>query len=317
MNESALVSIGIPCYNRANLIARAIESALGQDYANIEVIISDNASTDDTEEVCRAFAARDERVVYIRQETNRGASANFEEVFQQSRGEYFLWLGDDDWFDKNYVFVCVGFLEKHPDYVAAYGRALYYQGDELIWDRAGFSLPQEQAIERVAKYYAQVEDNGLFYGVFRREALQKANPIPNVMAGDWMFMAKVVFQGKVAVLDATKMHRVLGGVSASYEKIVQTLGLPPFYARIFMLRVGWEAWRDIMQAPVYKPLGRMGQWRLALRCQPCFLKRHLVSVRLRFQERFFLLSHLPLMRPVYELARQIYRFAKRIIFRRG
>ena len=278
MKSAPLVSIGIPCYNRANLIERAIESALNQDYSNIELVISDNASTDGTEAICREYAARDARVTYIRQEANQGGTANFNVVFQHARGEYFLWLGDDDWFDLNYVSACLQALENQPDCVAAYGRGFYYRGDEVFWDRPGFSLSQEKASERVVGYYRQVDDNTMFYGLFRRDALQKAGLLLEVAAGDWLLMAAVAFQGKVALVGDTAVHRLLGGTSDNYQKIAAAVGLHPFFGNIFMLRSGWEAARDVLKAPVYAPLGRVGRWVLALRCQPWFWKRHLWTI---------------------------------------
>ena len=314
-----LVSIGIPAYNREKLIVRAIESALGQDYRNIELIISDNASTDGTEAVCRAFAARDPRVTYIQQETNRGAVANFEAVFERGRGEYFLWLGDDDWFDLDYVSSCVAVLEAHPDHVAAYGRAIYYRGDELIWNRAGFSLPQDDAARRVIAYYAQVDDNALFYGVFRRAALQKAGAMRNVVAGDWMFLAAVAFQGKVRMLGETRVHRVLGGASESYRKILVSLGLNPRHAPIFMLLAGREAWRDIMRASAYAPLRRRARWWLALRCLPWFFKRHLWGIWTTWKVGAGVLQESPFTRPLYKCLRWFYRLARNVrrLGRRG
>ena len=75
-----LVTIGIPTYNRAEMLKRSIESALSQDYAMIEVIISDNASTDDTQGICQYFIKKDNRVKYVKQLSNKGPSTNFNEV---------------------------------------------------------------------------------------------------------------------------------------------------------------------------------------------------------------------------------------------
>ena len=97
--ETPLVSIGIPTYNRERLIGRAIESALNQDYPNIEIVISDNASTDATSEVCRRYAQEQPNVRYVRQPRNLGAIRNFDAVLRQSSGQFFMWLGDDDWLE--------------------------------------------------------------------------------------------------------------------------------------------------------------------------------------------------------------------------
>jgi glycosyltransferase involved in cell wall biosynthesis len=106
MTELPLVSIGIPTYNRANLLGRAIESVLAQDYPNLELLICDNASTDNTRQVCEAYVAQHPKLRYIRQPKNEGATGNFRAAFENTRGEFFAWLGDDDWMDRSYVARC-------------------------------------------------------------------------------------------------------------------------------------------------------------------------------------------------------------------
>src|SRR5215212_2547350 len=90
------VSLGVPVYNGEKYLAEALESLLQQDYADFEIIISDNASTDGTEEICRNFAGRDKRIRYYRNETNIGASPNYNRTFELARGRYFKWCAHDD-----------------------------------------------------------------------------------------------------------------------------------------------------------------------------------------------------------------------------
>ncbi|HEY0073272.1 MAG TPA: glycosyltransferase family 2 protein [Abditibacteriaceae bacterium] len=315
MINSPLVSIGLPAYNREKLIGRAIESALGQDYKNIELIISDNASTDGTEAICRAYAARDARLRYFRQPVNRGGTANFNTVFNEARGEYFLWLGDDDWFDLNYVSSCVRWLEEHSHYVLAYGCAHYYQGEAFDYQRPGFSLEQEKGTSRVRAYYQLVDDNAMFYGVMRHANLANAMPLRNVVGGDWLLMAVLAYQGKVQVLDETRIHRTLGGASSSYRNILKTLGQPAFYAPIFMLVLGLEAHRDLMRSPAYAPLSWAGRFTLSLRCQPWFVRQHLRALKGRSGEAVFALSKSSLTRPLYEVLRQSFRLLRRFVKR--
>ncbi len=92
--DTPLVSVGLPVYNGGDNIAQTIKSLLAQDYANFELVISDNASTDRTPEVCREYAKKDPRVRYHRNSTNIGAIKNFNHVFKLSSGEYFMWAGD-------------------------------------------------------------------------------------------------------------------------------------------------------------------------------------------------------------------------------
>src|SRR4029453_11577973 len=94
--SSPKVSIGLPVYNGEPHLRGAIESVLGQDYSNLELIISDNASTDGTWDLCRGFAERDSRVRMYHNDTNIGAAAKFNRVFELASGPYFVWAAHDD-----------------------------------------------------------------------------------------------------------------------------------------------------------------------------------------------------------------------------
>ncbi len=109
-----LVTIAIPTYNRANLFLRqAIEAALGQSYRNVEVIVSDNCSTDHTESLVREFG--DPRIRYFRQERNIGANANFNFCLAQARGSYFLLFLDDDQIDSDFIETCMDAVQDRID----------------------------------------------------------------------------------------------------------------------------------------------------------------------------------------------------------
>src|ERR1700737_2789384 len=90
------VSIGLPVYNGERYLRFAIDSLLEQDYINFELIISDNASTDATQAICQEFADKDPRVRYYRNQTNLGASGNYDRVFELARGDLFKWAAHDD-----------------------------------------------------------------------------------------------------------------------------------------------------------------------------------------------------------------------------
>ncbi len=118
LNSEPLVSIGLPVRNGETTVATAIRSILSQDHSRLELVISDNASDDGTEEICRAFAASDPRVRYYKQPENVGLINNFVRVLDLAQGTYFKWLGDDDWLATNYVSRCLETIEddqrSHP-----------------------------------------------------------------------------------------------------------------------------------------------------------------------------------------------------------
>jgi len=116
------VSIGLPVYNGASYLEASLQSLLAQSFTDFEIVISDNASTDETAAVCNAYAAADPRIRYIRQPQNGGAAWNFNRVFELSRGEYFKWAAADDVCDGTLVERCVNVLDAEPDIVLCHAR---------------------------------------------------------------------------------------------------------------------------------------------------------------------------------------------------
>ena len=118
----AKLSIGLPVYNGQNYVAEAIESLLAQTCGDFELLISDNASTDGTESICRAYAERDSRIRYSRHECNRGACWNFKHVFALAQGEYFKWAAHDDLCAPTFAERCLEVLQCNPDVLWCFSR---------------------------------------------------------------------------------------------------------------------------------------------------------------------------------------------------
>jgi len=243
-NNSHLVSIGLPTYNRAKLLCRAIDSAINQDYNNIEVIVSDNASTDETNHICRLYLQKDNRLKLIRQQENLGPLANFHAVLGAASGEYFMWLGDDDWIDPDYVNTCAQELSSDQSISLVSGAPQYYRNGESSHMGKTFSLLHDSAWRRVIEYYAKVADNGMFYGLMRTAQIRQLE-INNVMGSDWLLIASVAFTGKIKTLTGIHIHRELGGATASYRNISEILGLSRFDSRFPKLSIAVNAWKDI------------------------------------------------------------------------
>lgn len=261
--KPSLVSIGIPTYNRAAMLRRSIESALCQDYPMIEIIVSDNASTDDTQDICREFSKKDDRVKYVTQPSNIGAVANFAEVLKRASGEYFMWLGDDDWIDVSYVSHCVSLLRADPEVALASGAAKYYRYGLKAYAGRLFDLLEKSWAIRVAHYYAMVADNGMFYGIMRTAQLQQI-VTPNTMGGDWHLIANIVSTGKTRMSPVVSVHRELGGATASYRQIAKSLGLPTIQAIFPMTTIAFGAWKSIVFAgAAYKKRGILARIILA------------------------------------------------------
>lgn len=226
------VVIGIPTFNRAVGLERALRSALEQDYPNLVVHVSDNASTDGTQALCERIVASDPRVVYERQGQNIGSTRNFLHVFHRAQGDMFLWLADDDWLDAGYVTAGVEALSRDRGAVVAAGVASYHGEDGAPSHRGRPVLcAGSNPMGRVFDYYRQVDDNAVFYGVMRLAEARRAC-LRNVMGGDWHFIAELAFQGRLLLFQGPQLHRSLGGASHDKARMVRVLGLPSWQARL-------------------------------------------------------------------------------------
>jgi len=114
------VSICLPVYNGQRFVAAAIESHLKQTFPDFELIISDNASTDATEFICRDFARRDARIRYVRNPVNLGCAPNFNRAFEFVRGKYIRWAAHDDMVAPTHLAKCVAALDANPDAMVAH-----------------------------------------------------------------------------------------------------------------------------------------------------------------------------------------------------
>lgn len=191
-----LVSVGVPVYNGARTLDHALDSILGQTLTDLEVIISDNASEDGTEELCRHYAARDPRVRYYRNAENLGARANYRRVVDLSTGKYFKWAAHDDWLDPEYLEYCVGALEAEPESVLAYPHLCRVDAEGDVSPKAGESfggrrgIRQASELVRSPKAWRRSHDVlwklplSPIFGVFRRSALVQTSCIPNCPGPD-------------------------------------------------------------------------------------------------------------------------------------
>jgi glycosyltransferase involved in cell wall biosynthesis len=122
LGDKPLLSIGMPIFNGEQFLEKTLDSILGQTYTNFELIISDNASTDRTQQKCRTYASTDSRISYYRNKRNIGAPANYNKVFKLSSGKYFKWAAHDDIISPEYLEKCVSVLEKDPSVVLCHSK---------------------------------------------------------------------------------------------------------------------------------------------------------------------------------------------------
>lgn len=232
-NSESLVTVGLPTYNRPAGLKKCLETIISQSYRNLEIIISDNSSTDEkVQQVISEFAAKDSRIKHFRQHTNIGLEENFNFVYAKATADYFIWMSDDDYFDSNYIAACVQFLENRPDHILCSGIAKYYSGNEFLFDEKMFALDQPSAFKRVFTFFSKAGKNGNFYGVFRNHKLN-AKPLGEHVGCDWSFMAKMAILGKLGFVSTTAYHRSADGNSGTRKKMVTKFRLNRFKSIFF------------------------------------------------------------------------------------
>jgi len=256
VTEHPLVSVGLPTFNRAAGLQRAAASVLTQSWPSLELVISDNASSDETESIGRALADGDARVRYVRHEANLGAEANFRCALEEARGELFMWLADDDWLGPGTVSACARRLLERPDHALVCPRSRYLRdGETAFWEKP-VNLQQSSPQARVAAFYRTVTLNGPFYGLMRREQLLRVPPLRASIAADWLLVASIARQGKVATLPDVEINRSLGGASRDATSLGRAYGLSPREARNWHLLVARAARREILDGDSFADLPR-------------------------------------------------------------
>lgn len=196
MKSSPLVSLGMPVYNGERTVARALDSVLGQSYENLEVVISDNASTDKTPDICLEYASRDPRIRYYRNETNLGALPNFRRVLELTTGEYFTWACTDDRRPSHAVQMCVEALEKNPGAVMVHGPVFYEAGNdgEIVELKNDLDLSAWDSSERIKTFTRELRLNTILYGLYRRSALARGI-FPYTLGQDYLLVLQMCAVG--------------------------------------------------------------------------------------------------------------------------
>lgn len=214
--ERPQVSVGMPVYNGEATLRPALESLLEQTYADLEIIVSDNASSDATETICREYAARDPRIRYFRQPANVGAARNFKAVLDRAGAPFFMWAACDDTRSSNFVEVNLAFLKSHPDYVASCS-PVRFEGGNFDPVRMGDGALEGDAAERIVGVFAHpIHANGRFYSLMRREAVAGCPALGRHFLGsDWAVVAHLAARGKLHRCDSGWTVLGTSGISSS------------------------------------------------------------------------------------------------------
>lgn len=261
--QAPKVSIGMPVYNGEKYLRIALDCALRQDFPDFELIISDNASADGTQEICREYAARDPRIRYHRNETNLGASANYNHVFTLARGEFFRWASHDDEYHPSHLRRCLEtFARSSPATVLVFSRAEIIDETGQVRHRSidtvnsAYSRPHQRLASLILnRVYAHP-----LWGLIRADALRRTRLMQGfeedhvllaelALLGDLIEIPEVLYRLRVHGESAMALHRSPGELLAWHDpaRAGKRVRLPHW------LQWDMEYWRAIRHASL--PLG--------------------------------------------------------------
>ena len=201
MGKRPRVSIGLPVYNGEKYLEEAIDLILAQTFTDFELIIADNASTDCTGEICRAYAYQDQRIHYYRHDKNLGAAPNYNYVFELASGEYFKWAAHDDMLAPKFLSKCIDVLDQNPNVVLCFTQAnIIDENSKVVRDDlfdADISLPTPHYRFR---NIALIKNTGkiplLAFGLMRTNIAKNTGLIGNYSSSDVVFIAELSLFGQ-------------------------------------------------------------------------------------------------------------------------
>lgn len=286
-----LVSIGLPIRNGERYLDEAVRSVLAQEYGRIELVISDNASDDGTQEICRQLARSDARVRYHRQSENIGLVPNFNAVLHLAQGSYLKWMGDDDWLTPSYVARCVQALEEDPALILVTTRQAHVDLAGAVESASydGSRMRSISAVERFTEMLRLLNESHLLldplYGMVRRARVARL-PRPVMLFEDQVFAARLALAGPFGHLDQVLSYRR----SKPFPRAAATarrLGVPLWQAKVATTLQCHELLVAIREAELETPERRQASAAVAR----MFLRRQRLTVTHRSRKLAGAASH--------------------------
>ena len=219
-----LISIGIPVYNCEISISECLQSLINQSYKNIEIIISDNCSTDNTFNICRQFQNTDSRIRLYRQDYNVGALNNFNFVNKKSNSDFFMWAAADDYWEKDFIKDCFIYLSRCDDCVAVITKTKFGDNEKIY--SGDSSIESSFVIFRRLKFIINPGPNARFYSLYKNVYLRKLQINNyNYFAGDWAFIFDLLKYGNFIKIgkEIGFTKRILDSSESNTKKIIKNL----------------------------------------------------------------------------------------------
>jgi glycosyltransferase involved in cell wall biosynthesis len=251
------VSIGMPVYNREKYVGASIEAHLNQTFGDFELILTDNCSTDRSEEVCRSYAAKDSRVKYYRNPVNLGAAGNYRRCWELATGEYFRWTPSDDLVSPNLLERAVSILDDDPSIFVAYPRTKLIDADGNF--TADFDenlhLMDDRPSERWKGVHRNIRLGNLHYGLNRADIFRKTGLLRSYSGGDFPLIAEMSLYGKFyEIQDAFFYRRIHEEAGSSMKGNADLMAFYDPKKREKLFLYNWVHWganmKSITRAPI-------------------------------------------------------------------
>ncbi len=194
------ITIGLPVYNGERYLRAALDSLLSQEFQNFEVVISDNASTDGTADICKSYASQDKRIRFYRNVSNIGSGPNYRRVFELSRSKLFKWHAHDDLCYPSFLSRCYDVMKAAPSStVLVYPRCQFIgeHGEPINRPSDSLESSARQPHRRIAKILRRVSHGGPLWGVIRADCLRRTLLTGTVSYWDDLLLAELSLLGQL------------------------------------------------------------------------------------------------------------------------
>ena len=209
MNDKIpLVSIGLAVFNGEKYLAQAVDSILAQTFKDFELIISDNASSDRTQEICSQYAAKDPRIRYYRNPINIGGVNNENRTFALARGKYFRLMAHDDLLAPQLIAKSVEILEQNSEFVLCYSNISVIDGAGKQIRTIETNIGEEsEPYQRFQRFVSREHHCEATYALTRSDVLKKVDPQLNYSDSDRTFLAELSLWGKFYKIDELLFYK--------------------------------------------------------------------------------------------------------------
>ncbi len=257
MTTSPLITIGVPVYNASAHLRSTLDSLLAQTFTDFELVVSDNASTDSTQDIVEEYRRKDRRIRYERHAVNIGANGNYAGLIGMARGALFKWSSASDWCAPTFLERCKSVLLAHEDTVLVAPRTRLFEDStaeyrDYEWD---LEVLDETPSERLKRVASDLALNNAMNGLIRTAALRSAGAMGPYIGADVVLMGELALRGKFRLVEERLFYRRMDVATATAmqaRSAVWTHHYPTRSARSLFQgakrHLGWA--KGVVRAPI-------------------------------------------------------------------